>query len=94
MLFTGSTHTTDTIPCPRCGRTFPLGAMECPQCGLRIITIRKRRKSKRQPAHQAGACENNQNTWDTASISGRTAISSLHMVKSISYCCSEITSGL
>ena len=62
MLLTGSTHATDTIPCPRCEHSFPLGATECPKCGLRIITIRKRRENKRQPDEQAGACENNQNT--------------------------------
>ena len=61
MLFTGSTHATDTIPCPRCGYSFPLGNTECPQCSLRIIVIRKRRESNRQPAHQAGDCKNGQN---------------------------------
>ena len=45
MLVTGSCRATDKLMCPNCGHSFCLDKRECPQCHVRIVVIRKRRKS-------------------------------------------------
>lgn len=44
MIMTGCCHATDSVPCPVCGHSIPLGESECPLCHVRIITILRKRK--------------------------------------------------
>ena len=45
MLLTGSSRATDALECPNCGHFVKLNLTECPQCHVRILVVRKRRKT-------------------------------------------------